>query len=172
MKYYVFDLDDTLLETSKLLYNYQGEYLTEQQVLHDYKKIIHKDENLYSLLLNLKGKKYILTNSGPIHCHVSLKNLGIESLFSGFIDNTSVKGKLAFKPYPPVYNYTKEVMGVSRDDEIFIFDDRIENLVYPASIGWKTVLICKASSFDKNFQPNYTFKDIYTALEYFISNEI
>jgi FMN phosphatase YigB (HAD superfamily) len=178
MYFFYFDLDNTLMKTDKMTffkklilnnnsYNKNQYYNYLNKIYQDNVK---KDYELCNLLKKIQSPKYIITNGSRTHCLLSLKCLGIFNEFKGGIDADSVSYKYLkpdIKPYLAALEMSK--LNPQYDKGIF-FDDIVENHILPKyKLKWITVLI--NTQYNQNNKPkfiDYCFKDIYSALEFFI----
>lgn len=198
---FVFDLDDTLLPTSKLITNsvendLRNLYTTNNSELIRmyYKNLIKRDGVLNSLLGMLNGPKVILTNSSGHHASFSLQALEIHQ---NFVDVLNAN-RLHFVTKPNVNAYITTELLIKKMDPCSVwrfvfFDDIKENLVAAKRLGWITVYINKNMLFSGNgsllsdIRPyfsgggvqqhsetsfiDFQFSDIYNALDYFIKRQ-
>ena len=187
MYYFFFDLDDTLMPTSqfyflnnlnKAYYQLHNDPRRRKKhiniITNDYQKYIQKDLKLYSLLSQLNFPKYIITNGSRIHCMLSLKNLGIMSLFRGGIDSNSIHySQLKPNIYPYLAAMEMSKMDLDKDKCIF-FDDIPDNHIVPKTkLNWITVLI--GTTYPPEKKPyfiDWCFPDIYQALLFFIQKQV
>lgn len=175
---YVFDLDDTLLQTNKIKPNSEySKYFIgggKAQTVKEYYDLMIPSEPFINRMLSvLKGPKLILTNSSGNHAKYSLEAMKINNNFFHII-NANVMNFIN-KPHPNAYmkteNIVKNISPYTMWKFVF-FDDLVENLISSKRLGWITVLI------NSNYQNipkerllgiDYMFKDIYTALNYFVN---
>ena len=177
---FIFDIDDTLLPTSKLpfLQNINNLYQSalnpitrnnaSLNLAELYQQNISYDVKLVSLLDKLNGKKYIITNASRVHAILSLKNQGILDKFNGIIDANSVSSLK-----PNIEPYFKSLQMLSPEDRfqnIIFMDDIIQNLLIPKKLGWITYHIYGDAPKSNTTWVDYNFKTIYQALNYTIDN--
>lgn len=148
---FVFDLDDTLMPTSKLITNSVENDLRILQNTNDtesvklyYKNLIKRDGLLNSLLRMLNGPKVILTNSSGYHASFSLQALDIHQ---NFVDVLNAN-RLHFVTKPNVNAYITTEFLIKKLDPCLVwrfvfFDDIKENLIAAKRLGWITVYINK-----------------------------
>ena len=111
---YVFDLDDTLLSTSRLFTtSIAKKYLQNMgdrniyNYLNTYQKIIPQDPVLIKQLIELNGKKYLFTNGSRMHGYCGMASLGIAPYFTGQLDSDSSN---VLKPTPSIYHLLEKAV--------------------------------------------------------------
>lgn len=179
---YVFDLDDTLLRTSKLFSTPHARDVLKtikrdslQNSLNTYQKIIPPDPVLIKQLIELNGTKFLFTNGSRMHGYCGMSALGISPYFTGQLDSNSSN---ILKPNPHVYhllensinNITKQHQNMysnSSSTQIIFFDDQYVNLIYPKKRGWFTVWITNQPDKSKTYA-DLQFTNIYDAIHFFI----
>lgn len=158
MKKFIFDLDFTL-------YNKQ-DHIEDSSDMHAFYKSFKRKPVLINLLQELKEQVYIFTNGNTEHAKEVLKRLGVSSFFP---DNKIISRDdiLYLKPnrngyYKVIFNF-----NISYTDEVYFFEDTVENLVTAKKFGWKTILI---GDNIKNYSKyvDYKFPSIEEALVFFI----
>ena len=149
MKYWIFDLDNTL-------------YMTQNVIYED----IKKDYYLRCLINSLDGKKIIFTNATLSHAEAVLKQLGIRDLFYDIIDRNRLGG---LKPDIKIYKKFLSLSYINNTDKCIFFEDNIINLITAKKIGWITILISKKRNKNYTFI-DYKFNDIHSAVENFTFN--
>jgi HAD superfamily hydrolase (TIGR01509 family) len=181
---YVFDLDDTLMQTSRLSHEFDNMQrniirsginpeIHGNLVQNYYDHIVPSEPHLYHLLSNLKGPKIILTNSSGNHAKYSLQAMRLNNHFYKIVNANSLN--FIVKPHVNAYlNAEKSVRSISplSSWNFIFFDDLVENLNAAKKMGWVTVLVNKDYphySKEKLKQVDYAFHDIYQALFYFVS---
>lgn len=152
--YYIFDLDDTLYQKN----DGQIQNCINSQNL---KKI--KDKN---------GFIIVFSNASYNHCIFWIDKLKISKYISVIISTDIIGG---LKPDLVVYLKLMMVCNISRNDNIFFFDNLKSNLVSGKKIGWNTLLIHPTINIDdldscEKKQIDYAFKDINLAIEYLMEN--
>ncbi len=198
-----FDLDNTLLKTSELTFlrhlpalaqrcqgttpvtraranmggsNPQTVYLKTADQW--YRRGILRDTRLQNLLSKIPYHKFIITNASRSHATLSLKHLGLMSMFSGMIDANHLSHlKPHAEPYQKAQATEARIYGYPGNDKSAIpqplqrvfFDDLVENLSYPHKNGWTTVLIGHPKEF-RHPDVTHSFPDIYSALESFVDS--
>lgn len=125
MFYFIFDLDDTLYQTSN--------------VDNKINIIDYVDKNKLKELEKY-GKIILFSNANNIHCKRWLEDLQIKDSFSVIITHDTFK---IYKPNPLVYNKLIEVCGIKNNDDVFFFDDLPINLLPGHKKNWNTILIKK-----------------------------
>ena len=116
------------------------------------------DNELKSLLSNLKGKKYIYTNASYQHAKNILTLLGVMEEFEYILDIEATD----FIPTPNIESYQimkKKLCLRNKDMEKAIFiEDTARNLVPAKNLGMSTVWM--ENSFNENdFKKNFTYID-------------
>lgn len=116
------------------------------------------DNELKSLLSNLKGKKYIYTNASYQHAKNILTLLGVMEEFEYILDIEATD----FIPKPNIESYQimkKKLCLRNKDMEKAIFiEDTARNLVPAKNLGMSTVWM--ENSFNENdFKKNFTYID-------------
>ena len=136
---YVFDLDNTLLDTDNLFTT----KILGKNFLENYNKI-QVDDELVDALDNLVGIKMILTNASRAHAYKSLQKLGIQQQFVAMVDaeHTSPFIKPSPVGYKLIESITLQMSNTAHWRYVF-FDDLHENLIQPKKRGWTTVLILR-----------------------------
>ena len=131
---------------------------------------LKKDRNLYDLINNLNGKKFIYTNASLDHAKKILNSLGILSLFDDIFD---IK-KMNYIPKPEIESYKlmKNKFNLNNDKiykSIFI-EDSVLNLKPAKEIGMTTVLISNLNEDSKNYYNyssiDYCFKNVKSFLKF------
>jgi len=178
---FIFDIDDTLYQNQTLekplskdlfhmyfLYsqeiNYKKKNAILEKIILRYQKTFKYDRYLDTLMEKIPYPKHIITNSRNIHCFITLYLLGMKKHMNIIL---TAETQNRMKPYPMVYKHF-EKLNQKNYQNIF-FDDKIENLIVPNSLGWITVLINPDIYIKKIITPyiDYVFYDIYQALQYF-----
>ena len=135
MKYYIFDLDETLYKQD------------ENQ------KIIEAIDKELLLKLKEKGTLIMFSNATYSHCDYWCGILNIKDCFSSIISFNDLDHS---KPNPLAYKKVMELCGINNKDEIHFFDDLPINLYSASQYNWKTFLINKNNNME-NY--NKTYKD-------------
>ena len=117
-KLFIFDLDDTL-------YNINSHY----EMITANKQLIEK----------LIGDKIIFSNASYLHCLLYLKRMEILDIFKCIISSDIING--GKKPNPFIYGNLTKLCNTKSYDDIYYFDDIIENLYIGHLFGWKTIWI-------------------------------
>lgn len=161
---FVFDLDYTL-------------YYLPNWIQFEY-KLLKKNKNLNSLFETLKDKKYIFTSATLKHTNKVLKKLELDNIFDKIETCDTLNG---YKPNINIYHKFIDKCSISKQDEIYFFEDRIENLEIAKKFNWITIYICGPYSqylnknnlnFNLPDYIDYIFKDIRQAMEYFYNLNI
>lgn len=167
---YVFDLDDTLLQTTRLQSQFQIAPM-KKQLKEYYDSLIPSEPILNRMLSALQGPKIILTNSSGNHAKYSLEAMRINNHFYHIVNANSLN--FIIKPHPTAYLRTEQLIKNAHPYMLWkfiFFDDLIENLKSAKQMGWITVLIHREfQKFSKHTLQgiDYVFPDIYQALHYF-----
>jgi len=162
---FVFDIDDTLvLHTKDNNHYYQS---SENKEL---RKLLDECPSSYN---------YIYTNGTNSHGEGVTKGLHIRDKIKTIFARDTVP---YMKPYVESFTYVNKTIQrqlQSKNNDIYFFDDILDNLQTAKYIGWKTIYI---SPNYKKYRPqlddfnvvvnkypyiDYTFPNIYQALLYF-----
>ena len=120
MKYYIFDLDETLYKQDKNL------------------KIIETVDKELLIKLKEKGTLIMFSNATYSHCDYWCNILNIKDCFSSIISSNDLEHS---KPNPLAYKKVMKLCGINDTDEIHFFDDLPINLYSASQYNWKTFLI-------------------------------
>ena len=145
MKYWIFDLDNTL---------YQGE-LNHYRQLRNAKK-------LFALIKNLPGKKVLFTNGNGYHAKMCIKAMKLENLFEYIIHRDLIQD---LKPSLSSYQKMINICNIKLEDQCIFFEDTAINLIKSKKFKWITVFISPYTINNKNV--DYSFSNVYIALAYF-----
>jgi FMN phosphatase YigB (HAD superfamily) len=156
MNCYIFDLDYTLY--SKYDVNDKG---TDTQFYNSFKR----KPLLSKLIKQLTGAKFIFTNGNKIHLDDVLKKMKIKSIFKNMAHSDEYNNYL--KPHLSPYFYVHNKFQLNKYNDIYFFEDSIDNLKTAKMIGWKTVWIDIGNSQKKFKFVDFTFQDVESALIYF-----
>ena len=190
---YVIDLDDVLMPTEALFTHPWVRHLLQSlrrgddtQTRATYQQFITQDPLLAYRLSALRGDRYLLTNGSQAHALAATHALGVYPYLHELVHAQSGYG---LKPQPGPYHRieslvrARHAMHTSLDQPVALppivfFDDRLENLVYPKQRGWTTVwipsekeqavLIGRDGSRRVPAYVDYSFPNVYVALEYFL----
>ena len=162
MYIFIFDLDNTLLDTNGIKnkwYILSKKYNNEM----NFYSLIKKDKILNKLLTILPYPKYILSNASRYHVINSLKYLGITNLFQNIIDRD-----ITITLKPNLNNYITAINNINYSNiyNYIFFDDLVSNLITAKYIGWITVLIGKKHI--NHPAVDYSFNNINSALIFFL----
>tara|TARA_B100000768_G_scaffold181571_1_gene205121 strand:+ start:441 stop:905 length:465 start_codon:yes stop_codon:yes gene_type:complete len=149
---WIFDLDLTLYELN-------GNYFS-------YDKII-KPKNIRQYLDQLKGRKILFTNGTMEHSITCIHLLDLNKIFHKILCRELTGLKPSINSYIKTYHHS----GMKQNEKVFFFEDTLINLEMAKKFGWITILIKRnPSSYElSNKNVNFHFKDIISALEYFLS---
>lgn len=119
--------------------------------VHDIDRtVLPADPALGQSLLQLPGRKLILTNGSREHALKTTAQLGIGEIFEDVFD--IVAADLVPKPDPSVYDRFLARHGVDPDRSA-MFEDLARNLVVPHALGMVTVLIRPKAGGDDHRDP-------------------
>tara|TARA_Y100001958_G_C20924646_1_gene337516 strand:- start:156 stop:632 length:477 start_codon:yes stop_codon:yes gene_type:complete len=127
MIHYVFDLDDTII--------------MHNNIRHINYDLISEDHSLTQLLDNCKGPRYIYTNGTGGHALTVLNKMNIKHYFDKIYSRDTIP---FMKPDERSINDVHNDILYryqSKEDIIFFFDDRLENLKIAKEKGWLTFWI-------------------------------
>jgi FMN phosphatase YigB (HAD superfamily) len=148
MKIFVFDIDNTL-------------------ILHTNKNVdfYKKSDSKISTLISNTGvdKVYIYTNGTYGHGEKVKESLNIKT------EKVFGRDTIPYmKPYIQSFNFVNgDIINKNgKNNDIYFFDDMVENLLTAERIGWKTVWISPDFMQKQRFI-NYSFPNIYEALNFF-----
>ena len=153
MKIFVFDVDNTL-------------------IIHTNKNIdfYKKSDSKISTMISNTGVDavYIYTNGTFGHGEKVTESLNIPKTKKIFGRDTLPY----MKPHIHSYNFVNNhvINDNGENNEIYFFDDMVENLLTAERIGWKTVWI-SPDFMQKQHFINYAFPNIYEALIFFKTNK-
>ena len=163
---FIFDLDYTL---------YGKNMFTEHNNEDVYYSSFHPSHFnfLKKLLKTIKEKKYILTNANEAHALLLLgpEKMNLLSIFSRILANDTISPyENYYKPDPIVFNEAIKRFKIKKNETVYFFEDTPENLeMAKRRYSWKTILISNTLPQDTTYI-DYVFRDIETALMYFIRN--
>ena len=134
---------------------------------------LKRDKELYNLIENLNGKKYIYTNASYGHAKNILSILGIFDLFEIILDikNTNYIPK----PNEKSYTIMKNKFGLNEFNlkrSIFV-EDTLDNLIPAQNLGMTTVWIenkLKDIDIKKKSTIDYSFINIKSFLKFINNN--
>ena len=159
MKYYIFDLDDTLiLHKNNINYNW-----------------ISEDKELIYYLNQLENC-YIYTNGNKNHALAILNKMNLLNLFNKIYSiDTIPYSKPYIKSFQIVNNdiikYHNKIQ--ENNDKFIFFDDQLINLKSASNIGWYTIWI--HDNYYEKYKYNFinlSFRNIIEALKYLEKNDI
>ena len=152
----IFDLDWTLYSENDVI------DITTTTYYNSFKK-----KNLLNLLLKrLNYNKYIFSNGNKNHVMDVMRRMQIKSFFKDIASSDDYDNMLKPDLYP--YYYVINKFKLKANDNIFFFEDTLENLVTAKKLGWNTVLISKNKSLKKNIFVDFVYNTIEDALRDFI----
>jgi FMN phosphatase YigB (HAD superfamily) len=157
MIHYVFDLDDTLI-------------IHQKGVNLDY-NMIKIDKLLKQLLDNCNNECYIYTNGTFGHALAVIKKMDIKQNFYKIYSRDTIPYmKPDMRSYISVEN---DIYGIySENDEIYFFDDLLQNLEAAKKFGWTTFWIHPNFLTGHQYDYiDYAFKDIHTCLIFLEKNK-
>jgi len=157
MKHYLFDMDDTLYKHPK-----------DKRKMYN----INKSEKLIQLLNNCNYNKYIYTNATYSHANFILNKLGVDDYFEKIYSRDNIP---IMKPsYKSAFDIENDISkNYNYKNTFYFFDDLLENLEMGKNRNWITIWIHPLYQYkDKYNYIDYSFPDIYSALNYFNNNNI
>jgi FMN phosphatase YigB (HAD superfamily) len=156
MKHFLFDMDDTLYKHPK----------DKRKMYH-----INKSEKLIQLLNNCKYNKYIYTNATYSHANLILNKLGVDDSFEKIYSRDNIP---EMKPSnKSALDIEKDISKKYNNNEFYFFDDLLENLKMGKNRNWITIWIHPLYQYNENYEyVDYSFPDIYSAVQYFNTNNI
>ena len=168
MFYYIFDLDDTILnltnnERIHLKNLFKFPQFSQFDLIKNY-NVISKRKQLKKLLNFINNPKIILTNANSIHAKLSLHNMDLLECFDCIIDRDMIQ---CLKPNMQAYLLTMKLNNINDPSKCLFFDDQLPNLVAAKMIGWNTVYIGNQIN---NSYIDFSFNNIYDALIFFINS--
>ena len=152
MIHYVFDLDDTLI-------------IHQKGIRLNYNDIV-VDNTLQNLLWNCKNECYIYTNATFGHAHTVIQNMNIKKYFFKIYSRDTLPFmKPDTRSFYSVQNDIQKIYP--GENQIYFFDDLLENCKTAKSQGWTTFWINPdfLSGHQYDFV-DYSFKNIKDALIY------
>ena len=155
MKIFIFDIDDTIILHTNQKINYY-DHPNQNTVLKDLINEINYD------------KIYIYTNGTYGHGEEVVNNLYLN------VDGIFARDNIPYmKPHNSSFDYVNgQIMKDIKNDtinEIYFFDDMIDNLRTAKRKGWTTIWINHEISIEeKPFFVDLLFTNIYEALMWFI----
>lgn len=106
---------------------------------------LEPDARLGEAIAALPGRKFIFTNGSVRHAEQTLRQLGIDDHFQGIFD--IVAGEFEPKPARRTYERFLETFRVSPVTAA-MFEDIPRNLIVPAELGMRTVLVVPGEAGD------------------------
>lgn len=152
MIHYVFDLDDTLI-------------IHQKGIRLNYNDIV-VDNTLQKLLWNCKNECYIYTNGTFGHAHTVIKNMNIKKYFFKIYSRDTLPFmKPDIRSFHSVQNDIQKIYP--GENQIYFFDDLLENCKTAKSLGWTTFWIHPNFLSGHQYEYlDYSFKNIKDALIY------
>ena len=158
---FIFDLDYTL---------YSANDCIETDNSNIFYNSFKKKKFMNHLLRQIDYEKYIFTNGSYSHAELVLKKLENEEMFKDVVSTDMVLDNL--KPAPIMYEAAIKKFNIKKGEEVFFFEDSIENLeMAKKRYNWNTILIEPNSFGKKSKYVDYRFKTIEEALLFFIVRE-
>ena len=153
MIHYIFDLDDTLI--------------IHNNVRHINYELISEDYLLSQLLSRCKGPRYIYTNGTGGHALTVLNKMNIKQYFDKIYSRDTIPYmKPDERSIDDVYN---DILSryEPKQNIIFFFDDRLENLKVAKEKGWLTFWIHPKYSIGSKYDfVTMSFPNINDCLQY------
>ena len=172
MNVFVFDLDNTLIDTN-IIFSKENIRNQTANSFEFYKKNIYHNPTYKKtalLIKKLKGPKLLMTNASRMHGYYAVKALGLDTYFIGQVDRDSGYG---IKPYHGMYMKVNDVASKINSSivnrRIIFFDDLKENLKTAKTYNWITVLISPHEELNCQYI-DFKFTSIHNALLFFIVN--
>lgn len=128
MKYYIFDLDNTLYK------------------LNENMKIVNTIESDLLNKLKTQGTIIMFSNATYHHCVYWSSILNIKEYFSSIISSDNLQHT---KPNPLSYEKVIELCNIKETDNVYFFDDIPINLYSASKYNWNTYLINKENNMKK-----------------------
>ena len=153
----VFDIDDTIFVHKSENIDYNA---------------IQADPKLNKQLQNISYPKYVLTNATFSHANIVLNKMGIHHHFEKIYSRDNIP---QMKPsYKSAFDIENDISkNYNYNNTFYFFDDLLENLKMGKSRNWITIWIHPLYQYkDKYNFIDYSFPDIYSALNYFNNNNI
>jgi putative hydrolase of the HAD superfamily len=94
------------------------------------------DPLLAKALIDLPGRKFVMTNSVRAHADIVLERLGFDGIFDGIFD--LLAAQLVPKPHPQTYHRMIEHFGIDPLRATMV-DDLQHNLEVPRQMGMRTI---------------------------------
>ena len=157
MKYYLYDLDNTLHSPFEC---------DDTEDEDKYYASFKKKHFLKHLMKHINHKQCIFTNGNYSHAELVLKKLGLHSLFPKEKIVSSDMFEYRYKPYPESYKKAIERFNISDGDEVYFFEDTLENLEAAKELKWKTILVGDNSKIKEPYV-DWKFRNIEEALLFF-----
>jgi len=158
MTTYIFDVDYTL---------YSSTEITDMILTREYYESFKQKPYLKKLLNQLNGKKYIFTNGNCAHMDFVLKKMGLEGIFDDYVCSDELK---KIKPHSSAYKFVINKFNLKNNtQDIYFFEDTIENLEIAKKFGWKTVLLYDGGEINlKDFEfIDHSFRTVEDAIIFF-----
>ena len=95
-------------------------------------------DRIFDMLEGMEGKVYLYTNSTSEYAFAMLEALGIEKYFDGIYGTDSLD--YTRKPDPQALQAFMDKTG-AKAENIWFFEDSIENLKAAKEMGWHTILV-------------------------------
>ena len=148
MLYWIFDLDYTLYQM-KNKFSYAE---------------LKTDFLLNDMLSRLPCKRIIFTNAVLSHTKLCLHHIGITNKFDNIIHRDIIYD---LKPNLTAFKKMMLLTGIKLTDKCIFFEDNLSNLIAAKRFGWITVYINR--KIINHPSVDYSFSNIYVALQYFLS---
>jgi len=175
MNVFVFDLDNTLIDTN-IIFSKENIQNKQANSFEFYKTNIYHNpiyKKTASLIKKLKGPKILMTNASRTHGYYAMKAMGLVTNFIGQVDRDSGYG---IKPNHGMYMKVNDVVSHVKSPivnrRIIFFDDLQENLKTAKTYNWITVLISPHDAEVKCKYIDFRFTSIHNALLFFLTNSL
>ena len=129
---FIYDLDNTLHKPLK-----KNIIINNSHYYNSFKK----KRFLKYLIKNKKYTQYIFTNGNSSHSRLLLQKLGIKELFPQKNILSADKFNYRYKPYKESYEQALTYFNINKNDDVYFFEDKIENLKEAKKFNWNTILI-------------------------------
>ncbi|OUV98630.1 MAG: pyrimidine 5'-nucleotidase [Betaproteobacteria bacterium TMED156] len=115
-------------------------FLGQTHTLDELSINVIANKNLSKRLKNLKGRKWLVTNSPKKYAHNVLKILKIKSCFERIIPIEKMRASAGIKPKPNIVQWKRLVrLSGVKASEVTVVDDCLKNLKSAKKLGCKTI---------------------------------
>jgi len=117
---------------------------------------IKPDPRLPEMLKKVKCRRWVFSNSAPVHVERCLKILGIHDLFEGVIAASSVdmfsRCGYVTKPDPKCFQAAMDIVGIADPKACIFMDDSVRNIKTAKSLGWNSILVGRIGRNGENLE--------------------